>query len=148
VANSLYLVGDRMRQLGNLKEAYPVLSAALSIQRKVLGEDNPATLYTLKSLGSIYNAEYKWSDAENVFRQLVAAWRQRAGNDDPETLFAIRDLGHALEGQGKWSEAEASYREELVAWRKRAGNSDSEPSTPYIRWEWWFLISRNGRKRK
>src|SRR5437016_1808587 len=81
VANSLYHVGDRMRQRGNLKEAYPVLSAALSMQQKVLGEDHPAILYTLKSLGLMYKAEYKWSEAETVFRQLVAAWRKRAGND-------------------------------------------------------------------
>jgi len=42
VAKSLYLLGDRMRQQGNLNESYSILSAALSIQRKLLGDENPA----------------------------------------------------------------------------------------------------------
>ncbi len=37
VAKSLYLLGDRMRQQGELSQALPILSAARSIQRKVLG---------------------------------------------------------------------------------------------------------------
>ncbi len=128
VANSLYLVGDRMRQRGKLKESYPVLNAALSLQRKVLGEDHPATLYTLKSLGLMYEVEKEWSQAETVFRQVLAAWRKRAGNDDPETLYAQRDLADVLEGQGKWAEAETLHGEALVSWRKREGNGGSETS--------------------
>jgi len=53
----------------------------------------------------MYKAEYKWSEAETEFREVLAAWRKRAGYDDLETLYALRNLGEALEGQGKWSEA-------------------------------------------
>src|SRR6185436_4807099 len=105
VANSLYVVGDRMRQRGNLTNAYPLLSAALSIQRKVHGDDSPATIYTLRSLGLLYEAENKWSEAETVLREALAAWRKRAGNENPETLYAMRNLAKTLEGQNKWSEA-------------------------------------------
>jgi len=76
----------------------------------------------------MYEGEKEWSQAETVFRQVVAAWRKRAGNDDLETLDAQRNLGEALEGQGKWSEAETVHREALVSWRKREGNGGSETS--------------------
>src|SRR6185369_6969520 len=64
VAISLCYLGNRMRQRGNLEDAYSVLSAALSLQRKFVGNDHPDTLYTLGNLGLIYEAETNWSKAE------------------------------------------------------------------------------------
>jgi tetratricopeptide (TPR) repeat protein len=128
VANSLYLVGDRMRQQGNPSEAYSVLSAALSIQRKVLGEDHPATLYTLKSLGMMYKAESNWQDAETVFREVLAGWRKQAGNDNLQTIYALRNLADVFESQGKWAEAESLHREALAFWREREENGGSQTS--------------------
>ena len=106
-----------------------LLSEALSIQRKVHGEDSPAPLYTLRSLALLYQAENKWSEAETVFRQALVAWRKRAGNDDPQTLYALRNLGESLEGQGKWADAETVHREALALWRQLRG--DEDPQTLY-----------------
>jgi tetratricopeptide (TPR) repeat protein len=76
----------------------------------------------------MYEAEREWSQAEAIFREVLAAWRKRAGNDDLETVYAQRDLADVLEGQAKWPEAETLHREALVSWRKREGNGGSETS--------------------
>ena len=131
VANSLYNLGNSMRQRGNLEDGQSVLTAALSLQRKFLGEDHPDTLYTLSSLGLIYEAETNWLMAETVFREALSLRSKRSGNDDPQTLYVLRSLAGALEGQGKWAEAETVHREALVSWRKRSGNND-----PQALWEY------------
>jgi hypothetical protein len=126
VAESLLLVGDTMRQRGNLHEAYSVLSAALSLQRKLLGEDNPQTLVTMHRLGLALETGGNWSEAEIVHREAWALWRKRAGNEDQHALYALCDLGSTLEGEGKWPEAETAYREALASWRKQLGNEDAQ----------------------
>jgi tetratricopeptide (TPR) repeat protein len=126
IAYSLYLVGDRLRQRGELDEACSILNAALSMQTKALGKDNPAVLYTQKSLGFAYEAQSKWSEAETMLRETLAAWRRRAGDNDPGTLYALRDLADALEGEGKWREAEELYWEALPAWRAHSGDTDPD----------------------
>jgi serine/threonine protein kinase len=126
IAHSLKNLGDRMREKGNLDDAHSVLSATLSLQRKLLGDDHPDTLYTLNSLALTYEAQTNWSQAESVMREAVASRRKRSGNDDLQTIYAIRSLAEAIEGQGKWAEAEALRREALLSWRKRSGNSDAQ----------------------
>ena len=126
VAASLKNLGDRMREKGNLDDAHSVLTATLSLQRKLLGDDHQDTLYTLNSLALTYEAQTNWSEAESVMREAVASRRKRWGNDDLQTIYAIRGLAEAIEGQGKWAEAEALRREALLSWRKRAGNSDAQ----------------------
>ncbi len=114
IAHSLYLLGNRMLQRGDLEDAYSVLSATLSLQRKLLGDDHPETLDTLNSLGLTCQARNNWSGAESVWRQLLASRRKQSGNDDPQTLYAIRRLAGALEEQGKLSEADQLLAEVLT----------------------------------
>jgi tetratricopeptide (TPR) repeat protein len=115
LANSLYHLGNSMRERGNLGDAYSVLTATLSLQRKILGSDHPDALYTLNSLGLTCEAQTNWSQEEGLLREALALRRKRSGNDDLQTVFAMRSLAGALEGQGKWAEAEALHREALVS---------------------------------
>ena len=126
IANSLYHLGDSMRERGNLEDAYSVLTATLSLQRKILGSHHPDALYTLNSLGWTCETQNKWSEAEGFLREALVLRRERSGNDDLQTRFAMHSLAGALAGQGKWAEAEALHREALASSRKRLGNSDPQ----------------------
>jgi tetratricopeptide (TPR) repeat protein len=103
-----------MRQRGNLKDAYSVLSAALSLQRKLVGNDHPDTLYTLGNLGLIYEAETNWSKAETVFREVLALRLKRPGNDDPRAMWEYGELCHALVAQRRYREAQQLLAEVLT----------------------------------
>jgi tetratricopeptide (TPR) repeat protein len=114
VAKSLYLVGDRMRQRGDLDEAYPILSAALSIQQKLLGEDNQASLDTLRSLGLTLAANGKFEDAERVYREALALLRKRGEVNSPQALSDLESLAGVLKAERKFGDAEQLLDETLT----------------------------------
>jgi tetratricopeptide (TPR) repeat protein len=103
-----------------------VLKAVLSIQRKLLGDDNPATLETFGSLAKVLHEEGKRPEAESMWRELLSLWRKRGPDDEPDSLYALRGLGETLENEGKWSEAESVWRESLSLWRKRGGIEEQQ----------------------
>jgi tetratricopeptide (TPR) repeat protein len=114
VAKSLYLVGDRMRQRGKLNESQSILTAALTIQRKLLGEHNPASLDTLRSLGLALEAEGKLAEAEAVHREILAVLRKRGENKTPQALSELETLTRILIVQKKFGDAEQILNEALA----------------------------------
>jgi hypothetical protein len=83
-----------------------VLSAALSIQRKLLAEDNPDLLYTLDSLGAALEGQGKWAEAEAVHREALTVSRKLGGPDGPEALVDLERLVRVLMAEKKFGEAE------------------------------------------
>ena len=103
-----------MRREGNLSEAHAVLSAALSVQRKLLGDDSPAVLYSLGSLGLTLEQEGKWSEAEAAHREALTGWRKQFEIQDPHPLGELEGLVRALIAQKKYGEAKQILDEALV----------------------------------
>jgi len=114
VARSIYLLGERMRQSGNLNESHAVLNAALSIQRRLLGNEHPDVLATLLGLGSTLEKEGSWKEAEAVRRQILELRRKQYGNEAPQTLSEVEGLVRALREQKKLDEAEQILDEALT----------------------------------
>jgi tetratricopeptide (TPR) repeat protein len=103
-----------------------VLRATLSIQRKLIGDEQRATLETFHALGQVLDQEGKNAEAETVFREALAIWPRMRDDQNPERLHTMRGLAETLEKEGKWPEAETVWRESLPLWRKRYGNEDKE----------------------
>jgi tetratricopeptide (TPR) repeat protein len=116
---------------GKWPQAETVYREELALWRKLVGNDDPNTLYALRNLGETLECEGNWGEAESMHREELASWRKRAGNYDPQTLYALDKLGWALQGVGKWPEAESVYREALASRRKRAGNDDPQTLSEY-----------------
>ena len=125
VSRTLNALGQ---SLGNhqLPAADAVLKATLSIQRKLFGDDNRATIETLFALAKVLDAEGKASEAEPVWREAVALWPKYGEDQNELKLFILRGLAVTLEHQNKWSDAETIWGDSLVLWRKRAGNEHPE----------------------
>jgi tetratricopeptide (TPR) repeat protein len=119
-----------LRQRGNLNDAYPILSATLAVQQKLLGEDAPATLDTMHSLAMALEAQDKLEESVQMNRRAVALWSKRGESETPRALYTLESLAATLEKQGKWPEAEQAYREVVSAWRRRG---DSE--NPHLLYE-------------
>ena len=115
VTRSLSLLGERIRQQGNLTESHGVLSVAVSIQRKLLGDEHPATVDSIRSLGWTLEGEGKWAEAEDAHREALAAWRKKAAkNDDPVVLSGYESLVRTLIAQKKFAEAEQILQDALT----------------------------------
>jgi tetratricopeptide (TPR) repeat protein len=125
VARTLNALGQLLGNNGELATADAVLKATLSIQRKIVGEDQ-ATLETLDALGRFLGQEGKTAESESVLREALAVWHKRGGDEKPDRLYVLRDLGETLEREGRWPEAEAIWRESLVVWRKLRGSEEQE----------------------
>jgi tetratricopeptide (TPR) repeat protein len=108
------LVGDRMRQQGKLNEAQPVLQAALSLQRKLLGPEHPDLVATLRGLASTMKQEGHWAEAEAMYRETLELRRKRAGGPDAYAVSEISGLFRALREQNKLQEAEQVLAEALT----------------------------------
>jgi tetratricopeptide (TPR) repeat protein len=91
-----------------------VLTAALSIQRKLLGADHPDSLSSLQSLGWAFEGEGKWAEAEAAHRESLVRSRGRAGMEDPQTLEAMNGLVRVLLAEGKVVESEQLLKEVLT----------------------------------
>jgi tetratricopeptide (TPR) repeat protein len=104
-----------MRQRGNLTEAETVSSAALSIQRKLLGETSPAVMYSLGSLGRTLEDQGKWVEAESAYREALALWRKQGGNASPQALSGLESVTRVLMAQKKFGDAEQLLDETLTA---------------------------------
>ena len=98
----------------------------LSIQRKVVGEDDQATIDTFEALGNVLDSENKTNEAESVRREALAVLNKQGDNANLRRLFIMRDLCNTLEREGKWQDAETLWREALPLWRKRKGVEDGE----------------------
>ena len=72
-------------------------------------------------LGGAYAAQGRDAEAEELFRELLAAVQRRAGADHQNTLMLALNLGMALRNQGKHNEAEAVLRNTLPRMQRVLG---------------------------
>jgi tetratricopeptide (TPR) repeat protein len=91
-----------------------MLNAALSIQRKVLGDCHPDVLATLRGLALTLEQEKNWADAERVRREALVQWRKRAGDYDPEVIAEMEALIRVLVAEKKNDEAKTLLDQALT----------------------------------
>jgi tetratricopeptide (TPR) repeat protein len=113
VVKSISNLGEILRLQGNLTEAHAVLKTAISIQRKLLGDDYPDTVSSLGSFGQVLESEGNLADAEVIYREALASWR-RSGDHNPQSLWGWGQLCHVLVAQRKYREAEQLLAEVLT----------------------------------
>jgi tetratricopeptide (TPR) repeat protein len=114
VALSLYLVGDRLRQLNKLQAADSILSAAYSVQRKVLGEGDPDLFYTLRSLAQTLESEGNLEESERVHRQALASYHKQGDMESSEALSEVENFVRVLKEEKKFADAEQLLDETLT----------------------------------
>jgi len=107
-------VADRMLQRGKVDEAHAVLSAALSLQRTIIGPDDPATLDTMRSLGTALEADGKLAEAEQMHQEALALWRKRREHESPQGISTVESLARVMVAQRKFSAAEQLLDEAMT----------------------------------
>ena len=115
-----------LAQQGRFTVAETLQREALTIQRKLLGNDNPDTAWTLNNLAWILREQGKLTEAEAFQRQAVELARKASKSEQLDIATSLLGLGYILEREHQFSPAESIYREILEIQRKSYGNENQK----------------------
>lgn len=111
-----------LMQIGRRDLALPHIEAALSIRRRLLGEDHLDTLNSLSNYAFVLEGFGRTVEAEAASRQVLEARRRLLGEDDPRTLLALNNYAHVLGSLGRFADAEPLYKQALERRRRVLGD--------------------------
>ena len=80
--------------------------ADLETMKRVLGEEHPSTLTTMKNLVVTYSEQRQWEEEEKLGVQIMEAKKRVLGPEHLDTLTAMDGLAMTYWNQGRWTEAE------------------------------------------
>jgi eukaryotic-like serine/threonine-protein kinase len=116
-----HALADLYRILGRYDDAVSLQASALATRRRVLGDDDPATLDSLGNLATFLDSQGKPAEAETLYREALERRQRVYGEGHPETMAVMGNLGTLLRAQGKFDEAEPLLRARLEGARRVDG---------------------------
>lgn len=125
-ANVRGVLGTTYRELGELQTAEAHQRAAVEINRRVLGDDDPATLDSIDALAVTLQDLGQYDEAESLLREALSGMRRVLGPDDQRTLVTIGNLGQVIAETGRLAEAEPYHRESLEKLRRIQGREGAD----------------------
>jgi tetratricopeptide (TPR) repeat protein len=109
LVSELFISGEIALQKGKWEEAAGLLEEAVAIEDTLGYGEPPMWLQPVRhTLGAVYMKAGRYADAERVYRQDLAKWRQNG--------WSLYGLSRALAEQGKTDEALATKREYERVW--------------------------------
>jgi serine/threonine protein kinase/tetratricopeptide (TPR) repeat protein len=125
LANSLMLFGYTLTLQHRGAEAEPLYREAVSIQRKVFGNEHPAVATYLWYFGWNLLNQDKLTEAEGPLTEALEMRRKLLGPDHLDVANSLCLLGDLKARQRRYSEAEPLVRKALEILRSRSGTNDS-----------------------
>ncbi len=108
--DDLAKVYGRELQWGLAKQTY---ERALSIDRRVLGDDHPRVASHLHNLAVVAQNMGDLKRAESLYRDAIYREERALGSQHPETGVALGNYGYLLQREGRLAEAEPLLRRAL-----------------------------------
>ena len=106
-------IGVVYRLLGLYKESEALLTEALDIRRRVLGNRNADVATTLDNLGQVARERNQYERSAAQHREALALRRELLGPRDTQVAQSLNNLALTLREWGKYDEAEPLAREAL-----------------------------------
>jgi len=122
-ARMMTVMGSVYQNLGLYSKAESLHQGALDIQRRTLGEKDPATLASMNALAYVMSLDGRYSEAETLARRTVELNRQ-AGPKNIDTLKATNTLVGILMAKGRLDEAEPLAQQNLDVAKATLGPDD------------------------
>jgi len=116
-----------LREIGRADLALPHIEAALSIRRRLLGNDHGDTMQSMNDYGRVLRALGRFSEAEPVYGEALKLRQRVLGADHPDAISSLNNYAGILERLGRLSDAEPLFKEALERRRRTLG--DDNPST-------------------
>ena len=120
-------IGTTYRDLGIYPEAQRQFERALDLRRRVLRDDHPDTLLSIRNLATVYHNQGKFAQAEPLYRKVLEVQRRVLGEQHPDTLQSMFDLAALDQDLGKLAPAELLFTKALEVRRRVLG--EDHPDT-------------------
>lgn len=131
-AQILQAIGDVNRQLGRFKESEPLLTEALEIRQRELGDKHAVTAASLHALAHYYHERGDFDRAKPLYEKAVAIRETLSGVEGQKARAAsLHNLAWMTAIDGDPSEAEKLFRNVLEL--KRAIYGDLHRETAFSR---------------
>jgi eukaryotic-like serine/threonine-protein kinase len=117
-------IGQFYMELGLHGPAEQHLRQALGIRQKVLGDEAPDSLESMRRLAALLRMQGKLDEAELILGQAVATSRRVLGQNHAETIAALGEMAHLREAQGRLADAVELSRQTVELARKAKLNDD------------------------
>ncbi len=122
-ANYLHNLGGFYKEIHQTLKAETYLKEALLLREKFLGKKHPDYALTCSYLGYVYQDLGKWQDAEKLFQNALAIYKEQ--NHQQDYLLVLNNLASLKEAQALFGEAEKLYGEALQICEKNLGKENS-----------------------
>ncbi len=116
-----HALADVYDTIGMRDPAMPLAVRALEIRRRVLGDDDPATLNSINNMGYLLQVQGKLKEADPLIREVLERKRRVLGEEHLETIVSISNMGTQMWYAGNLEECEKYYREALDKARRTLG---------------------------
>jgi serine/threonine protein kinase len=124
LAESLHSLGNVLRKMDDDDAAEPHVREAVAIQRRnAHGGDTPELARGLINLAALLQAKGALTEAERLFREILAMKRRLHRGDHRDLTMGLQNLAHLLQEERRLAEAEPLYREALAMQRRLAGTA-------------------------
>jgi tetratricopeptide (TPR) repeat protein len=100
-----------------------MLTEALEVAQRKMGEDHPICLSMMDNLAELYDQQKRHDQAEAQFRKVLALRQKKLGEEHPDVLTTMHGLAIAVEHQGRREEAKELLRR-VIEVRKRVQGVD------------------------
>ena len=124
-------IGSALGDRGKYDEAITYYQKALTIQIKVMGEENPLAALSYHNIGATLNSQGKYFEALLYLKKALAIRIEVLSEEDPDMAQSYNNIGFALNSQGKRDEALAYYQKALQIKLKVLGKGHPDVANSY-----------------
>ncbi len=105
LAEAMNSYGSVLRDSGRLSEAEPLLSEALAVRQRELGESHPDVALSLVGLGGVFHLGGDLARAGSLYSRALGIQERTLGPDHPEVGETLYNLAYVWQSQGDTSGA-------------------------------------------
>jgi eukaryotic-like serine/threonine-protein kinase len=120
-ARLMATMGTVYTNLGLYDRASPLLQQAVTIDRRLLGDDHPATLAAVTQLANLLWYQNRPNEAEQLYRDVAERRRRVLGEEHADTLRSNDDLASVYVVQKRLDEAERLGKRTLAVQQRTLG---------------------------
>ena len=106
---------------GDFTAAEPPGRRAWEISRRLLGEDDPRTLFDAVAYAAILDGLQRYDESEAIYRRALAIFEKTFGPQHYEVAANLHNLAAVLYARGDLAQAEQLYRRALAVKEKLLG---------------------------